>query len=273
MSIDVLTPVARLVGGHPMRSNPKTDDHGKPKLAADGTPQSETYIGIAIPKGPERHWSETVWGQQIHEQAVADWPRGEHGAATFAWKIVDGDSAVPNRKGIAPNTREGYPGHWVINASTQLPIKCYHAGRYSPHEQIQNEKEIKPGDYCRVLLQVRGNGPVSQSPGIYVNPVLFELTRAGIEIVLSSGPSAVDAFGGAAPVLPAGALVDKAVAAPAPVPVPAPLAPAHDFLNGPGVAPPPPPAAPKVYTVQGQQYTAAQLLGFGWSQAQIDALG
>jgi len=275
---DILTPVARLVGGHPMRQNPKTDDDGNPRLGADGMPMTEAYVGIAIPKNGEAHWNQTAWGRQIWDQALKDWPNGQYNSPMFAWKIVDGDSAVPNKRNVAPNTREGYPGHWIINASTSLPIKCYHVGRYDPTQQIQNEKEIKPGDYCRVLLQVRGNGATgNNTPGLYMNPTLFELSRAGIEIVLSSGPSAADAFGAAAPVLPAGALVDTAITAPAPVsttptpPAVAPAAPATDFLNP---APPPPAAAaPKLYNVNGQQYTAAQLLAAKWTQAQIDALG
>lgn len=270
---EILTPVGRLVGGHPMRANPKTDNNGAPKMGHDGKQIMETYVGIAIPKGSETHWNQTDWGRKMHAIAVRDWPNGEHGRGDFAWKVIDGDSTIPNRNGIAPNTREGYPGHWVINASTSLPVRCHHAGRYAPHEQIQNEKEIKPGDYCRVLLDVKGNGP-SQSPGIYVNPVLFELTRAGVEIVLSGGPSAADVFGTSAAVLPANAQVDPGVATPAPAPAPtpapapapAPVAPAPDFLN-----PPAAPAPVERFNVDGQVYTREQLRGFGWNDAQIDA--
>jgi len=288
MAVDIMTPVARLVGGHPMRTSPVIDDNDVPKLDKLGKPRTSTYIGIAIPKMGETEWKQTAWGAQIVQVAAQDWPRGEHMAPTFAWKITDGDSPIPNKKGIAPNTREGYPGHWVINASTELSVKCYHVGHYAPHEQIQNEKEIKPGDYCRVLLSVKGNGP-SESPGLYMNPVLFELTRAGIEIVLSSGPSAMDAFGASAPVLPANAQVDPNVAAPAPMappaapaPVappaapapmapPAGIAPAPDFLN-----PPAPPAAPapvaERFSYSGAVYTRDQLKASGWQDAQIDAL-
>ena len=45
--------------------------------------------------------------------------------------------------------------------------------------------------------------------------------------------------------------------------------PAPDFLNPQGNAA----APPKMYTVQGAQYTAEQLKGFGWTDQQIASLG
>jgi hypothetical protein len=288
MAIEITTPVGRLVGGHPMNSNAVVDDRtGQPKLQADGvTPRTEVYLGVAIPKAGEAHWNQTEWGQKIHQQAVADWPNGEYNAPAFAWKIVDGDSQVPNKRGRKPCEREGYPGHWILNLATGLPVKCYHAGRYDPTQQIQNKNEIKPGDYCRVLVTCRGNNP-SQSPGVYLNPSLFELTRAGVEIVLDTGPSASDAFGGSAPQLPPGAQIDAAVQAPAAAPaipqqatpaaappVQQAVAPAPDFLNPPGAAPAAPAAPEPVrYLVNGQAYTEAQLLAApGWTAEHIAAL-
>jgi hypothetical protein len=289
MAIEITTPVGRLVGGHPMVKHAVIDDKTKqPKLQADGvTPQTSTNIGLAIPKGSEQHWNQTEWGLKIWQQAAADWPRGEYNAPTFAWKVLDGDSQVPNKRGNKPCERQGFPGHWVLWAGTQLAVKCYHAGRYDPTQQIQNDKEIKPGDYCRLLLQVKGNGP-SESPGMYLNPSLFELTRAGVEIVLDTGPSASDAFGGSAPQLPPGAQIDAAVAAPTPTsapaaPAPQPaaappvqqaVAPAPDFLNPPGAAPAAPAAPEPVrYLLNGQVYTEAQLLAApGWTAEHIAAL-
>jgi hypothetical protein len=121
-------------------------------------------------------------------------------------------------------------------------------------------------------------------------PSLFELTRAGVEIVLDTGPSASDAFGGSAPQLPPGAQIDAAVqapaaapaipqqAAPAPQPAAAPpvqqaVAPAPDFLNPPGAAPAAPAAPEPVrYQLNGQAYTEAQLVGANWTPEQIAAL-
>jgi hypothetical protein len=257
-----------------MVANAVIDDRtGQPKLAADGgTPRTEVYIGLAIPKAGETGWKQTEWGAKIHAQAVADWPAGEHGAPAFAWKITDGDSQVPNKRGRKPCDREGFPGHWVLALATGLPVKCYHSGKYDPTQQIQNKNEIKPGDYCRALVVCRGNAP-SQSPGVYLNPSLFELSRAGTEIILDSGPSAADAFGGGAATTPAAAAVTPAPAAAAVTPAPA-VVPAPDFLNPPGAPSAPAPAAaqPVRYALSGSAYTAEQLTASGWSPEQIAAL-
>ena len=101
MPTEITTPVGRLVGGHPMIGHPQKDGKtGLPKMQADKvTPVVQYYAGLAVPKGAETHWNQTPWGQQIHQEAVAGWPNGEWQAATFAWKITDGDSGVPNKKG------------------------------------------------------------------------------------------------------------------------------------------------------------------------------
>lgn len=265
---EIKTPVGRLVGGHPMDQRPNTDDKtGAAKMQKDGvTPSTSAYVGLALPKGTETDWKQTPWGQQIYQAGTMGWPNGEHGAPTFAWKVTDGDSPVPNKKGKVPNQREGWPGNWILHCSTGIPIKCYHAGRYDPTQQIQNRAEIKPGDYCRLVLNARGNAP-SESPGVYLNPTLFELSRPGVEIQLDNGPSAADAFGDSAPVLPANAQVDPNVGAQAQAAAPAPpadaVAPAPDFLNAPV----------KTYNVGGKEYTEAQLLASKWTPAQIAALG
>ena len=283
-AIEILSPIGRLVGGHPMDPRVVTDDKtNQPKMQQDGvTPRTEAYVGLAVAKAGETHWNQTEWGQKIHAAAVRDWPNGEHGAATFAWKVTDGDSQVPNKKGKKPCDREGYPGHWIINCSTGIAIKCYHVGRYDATQQIQNKNEIKPGDYARVLINCRGNNP-SQSPGVYLNPALFELARAGIAIQLDSGPDAGAAFGASTGQLPAGAMVDPNVtapatagpgpaAAPAPATAPAPTAPATDYTNVPaGPGAPAAPAEVKYVTSDGQ-WTEAQLLNAGFTAAAIAAL-
>lgn len=280
MSTEIITPIGRLVGGHPMVANPVIDDRtGHAKLQQDGvTPRTEVYIGLAVPKAGEAHWKQTEWGGKIYQQAVADWPAGEHGAPAFAWKITDGDSQVPNKRGRKPCDREGWPGHWVLSLATGLPVKCYHSGKYDPTQQIQNKNEIKPGDYCRALIVCRGNAP-SQSPGVYLNPSLFELSRAGQEIILESGPSAADAFGGGAATTPASNPNADPLNPPGNPggPPAAAVTPAPDFLNPPGAPGAPgataaPPPAPERYVLNGQAYTAEQLAAAQWSPEQIATL-
>lgn len=207
----------RLLGGHPMIYTRDVDFTTKlPKFKIDKvTPQNSMFMYIGIPKGVETDWKQTPWGLKIVQTGVAGWPNGEHSAPTFAWKVVDGDSTIPGKNGHSPSEREGAPGHWILKASTTLEpfCKCFHLGKYDPTQQIQDAKEIKAGDYCRVGLQVNGNGPVNQSPGVYLNPAKFELSRAGVEIQVSSGSSAAEIFGGAQPNVPANAEVNPAVSA------------------------------------------------------------
>lgn len=231
MAIEFTTPVGRLVQGHPMvRKVVRDRKTGSPKLSKSGEPMQEIFFAIAIPKNGETHWNQTEWGQKIDAQAKADWPNGAWQRPDFAWKIVDGDSSVPNKANKIPNQREGFPGHWVVSTKTLFEgVRCFHAGRYEPWQVIQDKKEIKCGDYVRAVLSIKGNGPDSESPGIYINPELFELTRAGVEIISDDGPDAAAAFGGIAPQLPAGAQIDTGVQ------------PDHEFVNG--TTAPPPPAA------------------------------
>jgi hypothetical protein len=278
---DLITPVGRLVSGHPMEVHPSLDNNGQPKFFKDGvTPLTNGSIGIAIAKNGSTDWKTTEWGQPIVAAATAAWPNGQHGSPQFAWKVTDGDSTVPNKKGNKPCDREGYPGHWILFTGGCFATPTYHAGRYQPHEVIQNKDEIKRGDYIRLCFNVSSNGSTT-SPGMYVNAVMVELTRAGIAIISASAPDASAAFGGSAGVMPTNAMVDTAVHAPAQAPTPPP---AHDLANPAASAPPPPPApaasappppppAPAVEPMlvfNGTSQTNAQWLAGGWTQAQID---
>jgi len=212
-------------------------------------------------------WKLEPWGQAINNKAIADWPAGDHLAGTFSWKITDGDSQIPNKKQKKPADREGWPGHWVIHCSTRLNVRCHHAGKLDPTQQIAVEAENKTGDYCRALIGVKGNGP-SESPGVYVNPMLFELSRAGVAIITESGPSAADAFGGSTANVPANAQVDTAVAG---GPGKGPQVPNTEFVDGAGKGP----SVPAIkYLVDGAPYTAAELKAFGpeWTDAVIATL-
>jgi len=281
MSVEILLE-GRMVCGHPMVRRPvKRKQNGSPietpVLNDDGSPVTDVYLALAIPKNGVADWRQTGWGQQIQGVAVADWPNGEHGATTFAWKITDGDSPVPNKVGKKPMDREGWPGHWVVHCTTQFGLQCFHVGKYDPMlDQIQDKAEIKAGDYCRVFVNVKGNNP-SQSPGIYINPKMFELSRAGQLIVSESGPAAADVFGGG--VQPQGqpATAQQPVQQQVQTPIApqAPIQPANDFVSGPGTttaAPPPPPAEPKYVDVNGGHFTYTELMAVGYSAEQIAAL-
>jgi hypothetical protein len=264
--IEITFPEGRIVSGHPMKGFTPTDDKTKlPKMKKDGiTKVVEWSFGVAIPKAGTTDWRQTPWGAQVNQaaqDAVEGYTLAETQSKFFSWKIVDGDSTEPNRKGNKPCDQEGYPGHWVVFMSTQFAApKCFHKDKYDPLQQIQNDAEIDKGDYVRVHCSVRGNKP-SQTAGVYINPGMVSLERKGTAIVsANAGPSAASVFG-AAPSAPA------PVAAPAAPGVPVPP-PATDLL----VTPPAPPVEEK-YNVNGAVYTKAQLLGFpGFTEEVIATL-
>ena len=259
--IEVLFPEGRLVSGHPMNGFNPTDSRTKqPKIRKDGvTKVTQWNIGVAFPKNGQ-DWKTTPWGQQIVQAAkdpVEGYTNGETESPHFSWKIIDGDSMIPNKKGNKPAEQEGYPGHWVVFMSTELQApRCYHAGKYDPMQQIQNMSEIDKGDYIRVFCSVKGNKP-SETAGVYINPNMVSLERKGQKIESGyDGPSAADVFGGA----PAQVAPTPAPAAPAPATPP----PATDLLVT------PPPVVEEKYNYNGTVYTKAQLLSMpGWSEELI----
>jgi hypothetical protein len=276
-----LLPAGRIVGGHPMVRTPVKDDTTKQqKLGKDNQPRFETYIGFAIPKAGEQHWSQTAWGQLIYNEGVKGFPRGEHGAPTFAWKIVDGDSTIPNRSGTIPSQQEGYAGHWVLNLKTELtPPKCYKANaQFGTLTELTSDKELKKGDYGRMSISVAPNCDAqgnAKTPGVYLNPLAFCLDREGEAIVGEFGVDANAAFGGtvSAPVAAYTPPVQQA----APAPYVAPIAPNTTYMAPPPPAadqtPPPPAPAPEQERVLSNGFTATQLRNAGWPETAIAALG
>lgn len=186
--------VGRLVGGHPMEARVITDTKTKqPKIDALGKPRTSIFVAVAIPKAGESHWNQTPEGKLVWQAGQTGYPAGEYNSPTFAWKVEDGDSAIPNKKGKKNCDREGYPGHWIFKLSTEISYPCHHVNMYKPEQQIQNASEIKRGDYVRVQFDTVDNAP-SESPGVYINPVTLELSRQG-EAILGGGADAEEAFG------------------------------------------------------------------------------
>jgi len=233
MSTEILTPVGRLLQGSCFEPQ-TTDSENNPLIVKHGPNAGQSrvdyFMSIAIPKTDPAY--PELWAK-IHAAAVAGAPTlfGPDGAClnpAFAFKVTDGDSTVPNKKGVAPCTRENFPGNWILNFSGGYAPKCYTLGGA---EVITDPERIKRGYYIRIYGSVKGNGSMQQ-PGVYLNHSMVELVGFGEEII--TGPAA-DAVFGATPVgaMPAGASaipVTPAVAIAAPV---AAVQPAPSFLAGP----------------------------------------
>jgi len=250
-----------------MEQRAQIKDDNTPKLNGDGSPRTEAFCAIAVPKGPEASWKDTPWGIKVVQAATEHFKNGEEGHPEFKWKVDDGDSTVPNKRMKKPCEREGWPGHWVVKttASGFMPCKTYVKPKYDA--ELMDKNVINPGDYCRVIISCKANGS-TQSPGVYMNLQLYSHESKGAKIVTSSGPVAAEKFG-AAPAAPVPAVPAAAPAAPVPaVPAAAPPPPAApDFL----AAAPPPPAEEK-YMNNGVVNTKTQLLAAGWTEAQIATL-
>lgn len=241
------SPVGRLVQGSV--DEPQTKDaQGNPRVVKTGPnagqPNPQYFIAVAFPKADPQGEFAAFW-QVLNAQAAADFPnlfpQGPAGACVhpnFSFKYIDGDGRDQNGK---PNAeKEGFAGHHVIRFASSYPPRCFHAGRYSPHEQIQEKGAIKRGYFVRVNGSVEGNGN-AQRPGLYVNLDMVELSAYGPEIV--SGPDASTAFGGGPAALPPGASATPPATPSAPTGA-YPAAPGNAAPAAPGYAPPAAPAAP-----------------------------
>lgn len=270
-------PMGRLVFGNPLVFAQATDyNTKKPKVDnLTGAPILECTFGFAIPKQGEQHWSQTPWGALMYAEGSAAFPTMIQ-RDDFAWKIVDGDSPKPNKAGVIINTKEGYPGHWVLTLSTRFgAVRSFKVNQqFGTTDECVAVTDIKTGDYGRLVLTCNNNKDKNgnaQTPGLYLNPLAFCKDKDGVAIV-SEGQQAVDAnaaFGGTmgtptpAPYVAPQPVQPQATAAP----YVAPIAPNTSYM-----APPPPPA-PEQERVLSNGYTASQLRAAGWPETAIAALG
>lgn len=277
--LDILFPAGRMIGGSLDKLNPRTDNNGQPKLGKDGKPEMQCNIGVAIPKGAEKHWSETAWGAEILKIGAEAHPK-VYQSPSFSWKITDGDSTIQNKNGKRPCDQAGYPGNWVLWFSQGwLPKRCNADGSIE-----LPEGSIVPGFYVQVFGGVAGNKPVPNgTPGVYLNPIAVALVGEGDRIATDVDTKAIG-FGAVA--LPSGARpVQPAVpgfaqaAAPAPAPAPAApvaVAPAPAFLqpapSAPVAPPPAAPAGPRM-TAKAGQFTYEQMIAAGWTDDTLRANG
>jgi len=258
----LVTPVGRLVMGSVHKGFDK-DREGRPLMTRAGEPRVDHFAAIAISK-TDPGWP--AFHATMKKAAHTFFPSivGPDGIARakFSWKLIDGDSTEPNEAGKIPNTREGFPGCYVLSMSSGFSSPVYRDGGKT---LIRETDYVKLGHYIRAVVSFDSNRSTSR-PGIYVNHHLFEFIAYGPEIQVGIDGGAI-LSAAPAPVLPAGASVTPIAppAAPAAAAVPPPPAAA-------AVAVPPPPAAPDynfVYDLGGQSYTKQQLLDSGWTEDQI----
>lgn len=235
--VNITTPVGRVVEGSLYKPN-TTNFDGKPLTVQSGKnagqPRVDYFFALAIPKGQETHWASTEWGKLIWQVGHAAFPQAAQ-RPDFAWKVVDGDSTVPNKKNTKPCDKDGYPGHWVMRLSGGFAPKIYRQ-EGSSFVQVVDADYIKPGYFIQVSLSVDGNGNQNNS-GVYLNHQQVCFRAYGEEIYFGASPE--DAGFGAAP-LPAGAsMTPPASTVPMPAAAPTHTASVAAAIPVPVVAPPP----------------------------------
>jgi hypothetical protein len=286
-------PPGRIVLGSLYTPNTK-DAEGKPLVVKNGPnagqPRTNFFFALAVPKGAEKHWAETPWGAIIWGVGHTAFPQAAQ-SPSFAWKIEDGDSVVPNKRGRKPCDNEGWKGHWILKFSGGFAPKVYRSNAGALVQEL-TEGFIKPGYFIEVAGTVDGNGSQSQ-PGIYLNHSMVCLTGYGPEITF--GPDVNEAgFGVAA--LPAGASATPPASSipmpaatsatpPPPASSPIPVVPNPGFLQVPSptastpAVPAPVPPVP-VAPSSGPQMTAKAadspykaFIDAGWTDANLVAQG
>lgn len=230
--INITSPVGRVVMGS-LYDPSTTDAEGKPLVVKTGPnagqPRVNYFFALAIPKGGEPHWAHTPWGQQIWAVGNQAFPNAAQSPA-FAWKIEDGDSQIPNKKGRKPCDNEGWKGHWILKFSGGFAPKVYQQ-EGAGYVQVTQKDFCKPGYFVEVAFSVEGNGSQSQ-PGVYLNHSMVCFRAYGQEIQF--GPDVASAGFGQAP-LPAGASMTPPAGA---IPMPqAPAAGVPGMPPAPGVMP------------------------------------
>lgn len=208
LKADFLSPVGRLVQGNPFEKQTK-DMQGNPLTVktgpSAGQPTQRYFCAVAFSK-TDPAWP--AFFALLANAARAGFPtlfdaQGQCLSRDFSWKVADGDSTMITKPGETPNAqKEGFPGNWVVKFSSSFPPRVFYAGKYAPHEQIQDPNVLRRGYYVRIAGTIEPNGN-AQKPGLYVNLGMVEFAGIGPEI--TSGPDANAVFGGNRAALPAGA--------------------------------------------------------------------
>lgn len=287
---NITSPVGRIVNGS-LYDPETTDFDGKPLIIKTGPnaglARKDFRFALAIPKGAERHWAETSWGQKIWAIGHAAYPQ-QAGLPGFAWKVIDGDDTTPSMKSKPPGKRpcdnEGYKGNWIIRFSGGFAPKIYQQ-EGSGLVQVMQPDFVKAGYFVEVFFTVEGNS--GQSPGVYINHSMICFRAFGPEITF--GPDVGSAGFGAAPLPPGASATPLASTAPMPQapqapaaalapayspPPPVPVTPNTGFVQmPPPAAAPPPPSIPainaKQMTALAGATTYAAYIAAGWTDAQL----
>lgn len=187
---ELLTPIGRLVQGS-LYSGATTDAENRPLVYKSGSnigqPRVNFWFSLALQKKGEQHWNQTEWGQKIWGVGQTGFPDGRANSPLFAWKVIDGDSRIPNTQGRLPCDNEGFPGHWVLKFSGAFAPSLFNDSGTLP---LTEPNAIQLGDFIQVYGYIEDNKS-NQQPGIYLNHSMIAHSGYGQRIVLGADPKAV----------------------------------------------------------------------------------
>jgi len=175
----IITPVGRIVQGHPMEPNTK-GYNGNVAVNKNGDPKTSYFFSLAIEKvNPD--WL-NFW-QQIIDYTHQVYPGGESNAVTFKWKYLDGDS-------LDHAGKDGFAGCHVLKLSQGfVPTLVDKTGNGMDGTQLNR------GDFVRAQISVGPNRENAPNTGIFLNPSMVQHVAFGTAI--SAGPDAGEVFGNA----------------------------------------------------------------------------
>lgn len=156
-------------------------------------PDGKYFFAVAIKKTDPKY--DVIWNA-IKSEAIKGFPKlfnpqGKCIARQFAFKVIDGDSEIPNTKGVAPREKAGYRGHWVINFGGMFPPKVFNK---KGTEVLTQVGDIKRGDIIKVAGSVKANGS-SVQPGVYLNAKFVALVEHGTPLeTTNAGTPPADFF-------------------------------------------------------------------------------
>ena len=184
------TPVGRLLSGSAGDQEAVTDNQNNPKKNDAGEPLFQYRVSVAFQKTQQSWWDEPGFGGTILAAGQGDWPQGQWQNPDFSWKITDGDSQIPNKRGKKPCEMPNHAGHWILTFKTAFAPAMVNADG----SQAIAADTFYRGCYVQVHSTVRGNNTPSNA-GVYLNHDAIAFAAHGERI--NSGPDTTAVgFGG-----------------------------------------------------------------------------
>lgn len=183
-------PIGRLVSGSVHTGSDRDNFNGGAQFIFQsgvnaGKPKFKHWFSVAIKKGSEKHWKETEWGKIIYATAKERFPK-QIDSPLFSWKVVDGDSTIPNSNGTAPVEKEGFKGCWVVNLTNwSLSAETTNVYMRDGKDKIKEGLRVEPGDYIQVHASVDHNDS-TQKPGVFLSQKAVSFCGLGDRIVFST---------------------------------------------------------------------------------------